>query len=67
MIAECIHNSNSFIDVIVIKHSNISQKDAVKMAIELLREDVEYKTQPLKVEPIEGIKGTCQPFKATQD
>ena len=40
MIAECIHNSNSFIEVIVIKHSNISIKDAVEMATELLLEEV---------------------------
>lgn len=40
MIAECIHNSNSFIEVIVIKHSNISIKDAVEMATKLLLEEV---------------------------
>ena len=67
MITECISVSNSFIDVAVIKHSNISIKDAVNMAIELLLEDVEYKIQPLEVKPIEGIEGTCQPFKTTPD
>jgi len=33
---ECIKKSNSFIDVIVVINSNISERDAAKQAIGLL-------------------------------
>lgn len=35
---ECIHKTNSYVTVVVVKHTNISDVEATKIAIGLLKE-----------------------------
>lgn len=37
---ECVYKANSYITVLVVKHGAISDMDAVKQAIDLLKEEL---------------------------